>query len=114
MDRRLRTSFDLNAPATYSWRERAGIRRTGHGTTRDVSECGLFVLTGSLPPEGTTIQFEVSFAFRDNSQIQMRAKGKVVRVEARGNTERTHGFAAATKVLWLQNQALNSAAGAKT
>lgn len=114
MDRRLRTRFDLNAPATYSWKERAGVRRTGHGRTRDVSECGLFVLADSLPPEGTTIEFEVSFAFSDNSQIQMQAKGKVVRVEAGGNSGKTHGFAAATKVLWLQNPALNSTAGQET
>lgn len=111
MDRRLRTRFDLTAPVTYSWKERPGVRRTGQGATRDVSERGLFVLSDSCPPVGTAIQFEVLFSFRDDSQIRMKAKGKVVRVQAEGNGDSIHGFAADTRVLWLSNQAVSAAGG---
>ena len=111
MDRRLHARFDLSAPVTYSWGDAESTRQTGHGTTRDVSECGLFVLTDSFPPAGTTIEFEVSFSFRDDSQIQMRATGTVVRIDADGNAKMVHGFAAVTKVLWLFNPALSSAGG---
>lgn len=110
MDRRQHNRFDLSAPVTYSW-EQGSIRSAGRGTTRDVSECGLFVLTESSPPLGAVIEFEVSFSFRDDSQIQMRAKGKVIRVDADGTAKAVHGFAAATKVLWLYNPALSSAGG---
>ena len=102
MDRRIHTRFDLTAPVSYTWTELDGICRTGRGSTRDVSECGLFVLTDSFPPVGTVIQFEVAFSFRDESQIRMKSEGKVVRVDADG--EEAHGFAADTQVLWLQKQ----------
>ncbi|MHB8485876.1 MAG: hypothetical protein ACYDCM_09115, partial [Candidatus Acidiferrales bacterium] len=69
MDRRQHTRFDLSAPVTYFWKEQGSIRRAGRGTTRDVSECGLFVVTDSFPPAGAVIEFEVSFSFRDDSQI---------------------------------------------
>lgn len=108
MDRRLHRRFDLTAPVTYSWKDRPGIRHSGRGTTRDVSECGLFVLTDSLPPVGTVIQFEVSFSFRDDSRVQMRARGTVVRAETNATAEAVHGFAASTKALWMYNTAARS------
>lgn len=100
MDRRQHTRFDLNAPVTYTWKDRKGSLRTGSGTTRDVSECGLFVFTDSLPPAGKIIRFEVTFPFRDDSHIRMRAAGGVMRVENDSNAK-ARGFAAVTKVLWL-------------
>lgn len=108
MDRRLHKRFDLSAPVTYSWKDPTGVRRSGHGTTRDVSESGLFVLTDSLPTVGTAIQFEVSFSFHDDSRVQMRAKGMTVRVDADGSAEAVHGFAASTKILWMYNNAAKS------
>jgi hypothetical protein len=102
MDRRQHKRFDLNAPVTYSWGEPQGIHSAGRGTTRDVSEYGLFVLTDSFPPTGAVIEFEISFPFRDDSQIQMKAKGQVIRVEASG-AETARGFAAVTSVLRLHS-----------
>lgn len=109
MDRRLHKRFDLSAPVTYSWKDQPGIRYSGQGTTRDVSECGLFVLTDSMPPVGAAIQFEVSFSFRDDSRVQMRARGMIVRAETAGNTEKAQGFAASTKAMWMYNAAAKSA-----
>lgn len=109
MDRRLHKRFDLSAPVTYSWKDRSGIRRSAQGTTRDVSECGLFVVTNSPPPLGTAIHFEVSFSFRDDSRVQMRARGMILRAETNGSAETAQGFAASTKALWMYNAAANSA-----
>ena len=111
MDRRQHKRFDLNAPGVYRWEEPEGIQGTGHGTTRDVSECGLFLLTDSVPPVGIDIDLEVSFPFRDDSQIQMKAKGKVVRVETGGEASKGQGFAAVTQVVLLRNPAFSSDAG---
>lgn len=111
LDRRQYTRFDLSAPVTYSWEGRESIHGTGHGTTRDVSERGLFVLTDSFPLVGTVIEFEVSFSFGDDSEIQMRAKGKVIRVEAADNTGLVQGFAAVTRVLWFRNEGFSSGKG---
>ena len=109
MDRRIHTRFDLTAPVTYTWTEQDGICRTERGSTRDVSECGLFVLTDSFPPVGAVIQFEVAFSFRDESQMRMKVEGKVVRIDADGGAKKVRGFAADTQVLWLQKQAPTSA-----
>ncbi len=95
MDRRARKRFDLSAPVTYTWENSQAIPHSGAGVTRDVSEGGVFVLTDSLPPVGTTIQFEVSFSFRDDSQVRMKAQAKVLRVLPTKDKMQS-GFAAMT------------------
>jgi hypothetical protein len=114
MDRRLHKRFDVSAPVTYTWSEQGGKGQTGQGTSRDVSETGLYVVTDSCPPVGSVVNLEVSFTFRDDSRVQLRASGIAVRVEAIGNSERTHGFAASTKVLQLKNTAVSSESGSHT
>jgi len=104
MDRRQHRRFDLSAPVTYAWRKKGEGRRTADGITRDVSEMGLFVVTDSPPPLGSVVRFEVSFVFRDNSQVQMRARGKVLRVETDKKANSDQGFAARTKTLWFSNR----------
>jgi PilZ domain len=96
MDRRQRRRFDVSAPVTYIWANSDATEHSAAGVTRDVSESGVFIIGDSLPPVGATVQFEVSFSFRDDSQIEMRAHGKVLRVEATGSDRMPRGFAAAT------------------
>lgn len=103
MDRRVRLRFDLTAPVKYSWTDLTG-RHHGTGCTRDVSERGIFIVTDTLPPMGATVHFEVSFPFRDESQIQMRAQGRVVRVDSESGTATERGFATLTNLLALDNQ----------
>lgn len=100
MDRRSRKRFDVGALVKYSWKDDQQAQRTGHGTTRDVSECGLFVLSESSPPSGTLVEIEVSFSFRDDSQVRMRATGLTVRVEKDGDNK-VRGFATSTSNLWV-------------
>jgi len=96
MDRRARQRFDLSAPVAYTWKNSHPTPHGGAGVTRDVSESGMFVLGDSLPPVGATVQFEVSFSFRDDSQIRMKAQGTVLRVLA-ADGKMQSGFAAMTK-----------------
>lgn len=105
MDRRQQRRFDLNAPVKFSWGEPESIH--GQGTTRDVSEGGIFVVTDTLPPAGVAVDCEVSFSFDDDSRIQMRTKGTVVRIETETAGGHARGFAAVTQVLWLKNPAFN-------
>jgi hypothetical protein len=106
MDRRSHLRFDLRAPVAYTWKDQEGTRQ-GSGITRDVSENGLFIIARSAPPMGASIRFEVSFLYRDQSQIKMRAKAKIVRVET-ADPKNGLGFAASTKGLWLYNQGPSS------
>lgn len=103
MDRRSHLRFDLRAPVAYTWKDQEGIRQNS-GITRDVSQNGLFIIAHSAPPMGASIRFEVSFSYRDQSQIKMRAKAKIVRVEATIDPKNGLGFAASTEMLWLCNQ----------
>ena len=97
MDRRERRRFDVSAPVTYVWTNSDTTEHSGAGVTRDVSEIGVFIIADTLPPVGAAIRFEVSFSFRDDSQIEMRSRGKVLRVvEATGEGNMRRGFAAAT------------------
>ena len=107
MDRRSHLRFDLRAPVAYTWKDKEGIRQDS-GITRDVSENGLFIIAHSAPPIGAPIRFEVSFVYRDQSQIKMRAKARIVRVETTIDSKNGPGFAASTKVLWLYNQGPSS------
>lgn len=113
MDRRQHRRFDLKAPVTFTWRAKGETRRAD-GVTRDVSETGLFVVTDFPPPSGTVVRVEVSFPLREDSQIQMKAQGKVVRVEAGGYSNTVQGFAAATRISWLHSQAFNPSKGIRT
>lgn len=105
MDRRSRKRFDVGATVKYSWKDDQQAQRTGQGTTRDVSECGLFILTDSGPRLGTLVDLEVSFSFPDDSRVQMRATGITVRVDMDGNSKKVRGFAASTSNLWVHNSA---------
>lgn len=96
MDRRERRRFDVSAPVAYVWTNSDSMQHSATGVTRDVSESGVFIVADTLPPVGAVVQFEVSFSFRDDSHIQMRAHGKVLRVEATAGDKTQSGFAAAT------------------
>jgi PilZ domain len=102
MDRRSHLRFDLRAPVAYTWKDEEGIHQDS-GITRDVSQSGLFIIARSAPPMGASIRFEVSFLYRDQSQIKMRARGRILRVESNDEATPEPGFATATNMLGLDN-----------
>jgi hypothetical protein len=102
MDRRLRTRFDLQGRVKYTWTDLAGTQ-AGAGFTRDMSQNGMLIVASVAPPAGTIVRFEVLFPFGDNSQIQMRAQGCVLRVEADRESEIENRFAITIDMLRLDN-----------
>jgi len=96
MDRRERRRFDVSAAVTYTWTDSDATQHRATGVTRDVSESGVFIVADTVPPVGAALHFEVSLSFRDESQIEMRAQGKVLRVEAAREGRTQRGFAVAT------------------
>jgi len=110
MDRRNHERFELEASAEFSWRDAGGVRWRGRGTTRDLSEAGLFVVTSDAPPSGTPVRLEVHASSKSGPGLLVQTKGKVVRVEPAGQAvvvhqtpAAAHGFAVATNTLVLRS-----------
>jgi PilZ domain len=58
----------------------------GTGVTRDLSPCGIFFETDCVFALGQTIQFALVFEHIDPGQpVLLRCRGRVVRVERRGD-----------------------------
>jgi hypothetical protein len=106
MDRRLHERFDLQATAHFSWKDAGGLRWSAHGTTRDISERGLFVVTPDVPPSGTAVRLEVRACSGRGAGLLVQTKGQVVRVEVNeqpASEAGRVGFAVATRSLILRN-----------
>ena len=72
-----------------------GVLRRGRGLTRDISTKGMFIYSLINPPAKADLLVDVSF--RDVNSIptnlQMRAKGLVIRVEPATEPGSQQGFA---------------------
>jgi len=99
MDRRRSNRFDLRTPVSFLWKGLDGIRHRGEGLVRDISELGIFVFADGPPPAGSTVQFEVCFPSTSVKRAEIRARGRVVRVETVDESRAQFGFAAATQTL---------------
>jgi hypothetical protein len=103
-DRRKNNRYVLGALVAFQWRDSQGDRRQGAGFMRDVSISGLFVMTPTLPPVGTTIRLEMCLeSSPTNSAITIHAKGQVCRVVPNDESGAQRGFAASTKRLKMHN-----------
>jgi hypothetical protein len=104
MDRRRHIRFALRGFVSLSWQERDDLRLEGNGFTRDISEHGVFVLTGARLPLGEAIQLEIVFCSPGtNSVVRMSAEGRVLRVEPGPRSEDMGGCAAAITSLVFRN-----------
>jgi hypothetical protein len=63
----------------------------GTGTTRDIGVIGMFVFSEDCPPHNARLTCEVT-ALRSRSVLQIKASGRVVRVEG-GQSGTKRGFA---------------------
>jgi hypothetical protein len=108
MDRRRRHRYDLRTQVRFSWEDLEGIYHREESLTRDISEVGIFVVTNSFPPVGTTVQFEVSFHSATAQGVRIQAQGRVVRVENVDRSRAHDGFAAATETIEVFNQELEA------
>jgi hypothetical protein len=96
MDRREAPRFDLSVPVNFMWTIPGVGARSGTGTTRNASLEGLFVVTDTRPVAGSFIRLRVMLRSSFGSDLVLRARGTVVRVESAGNSTPLAGFAATT------------------
>jgi hypothetical protein len=104
MDRREALRFNLNVPVHFIWKNNNASEEVGLGETRDISFRGLFVRCDACPPVGNTIQAKVMLPSPGGSDLVMRIRATVLRVESTDSDEYTAGFAAVTKKYALERR----------
>ena len=104
MERREHTRYGVRAPVDFEWVD-GGVTRRGHGLTRDISTKGMFVYSDIEPPAKADLRVEVSFRNVTSltTNLQMRAKGLVIRVEPATNAASPKGFAILNRSYELRN-----------
>jgi PilZ domain len=82
-----------------------GVLRRGHGFTRDISPKGMFIYSDIKPPEKADLRVEVSFRDLTSTptNMQMSAKGLVIRLEPATNSGSQQGFAILNRSLELHD-----------
>jgi len=94
LERREHTRYGVRALVDFEWVD-DGVTKRGKGLTRDISTKGMFIYSDIRPPAKADLLVDVSF--REVSSIttnlQMRAKGLVIRVEPAMDPESQQGFA---------------------
>ncbi len=86
MDLRQSKRYRLRASVIFSWEPFDGDTIKSEGYTRDISSCGVFVLTSDRLLSGTAVKLEVSLpAPRETSSgASLLSQGRVVRSEETG------------------------------
>jgi hypothetical protein len=97
LEQRSGVRYRLCFPVLFKWYDQQGAGQQGSGFTRDISACGFFCFSPTVPPEGTSIEFEILLSpFQaSNRALQVRATGRVTRLERTGKDV---GFAAVTNL----------------
>jgi PilZ domain len=99
--------YDLGALVSFFWKGLQGKHFRGAGFMRDVSVRGVFVLTPTPPPIGSTIHLEICFeSSLTDSPLAILAKGQVCRVEPDNQNGERCGFAASTKRFKLKGHGI--------
>ena len=83
-----------NTAVRFLWHESDGTLRTGVGTTRDISQHGVFVLANDVPSPGAAIQMIVDVPSVPGATEAGRLMGRGVAVRVEQDGERPQGFAA--------------------
>jgi hypothetical protein len=88
VERRKSVRFQLPVPVVLKWNDERGVAEHGGGFSRDISSQGIFVHCSTFPPEGAEVTIEVALPpLQAGFQgLQLRACGRVVRVESIGET----------------------------
>lgn len=98
MDRREDPRFNLNVPVRFMWKNAGADEQSGMGRTRDISFRGVFVVADACPPAGSAIRMKVLLpSSAGGSDLVMRTRATVLRVESTDDSGSGSGFAAVTK-----------------
>jgi hypothetical protein len=105
-DRRQQTRYGVRALVNFEWMDE-DVPRQGQGITRDISPKGMFIYSEAKPPAKADVRVDVSFQdFPFTAKdIQMSAKGVVIRVESTTGPGSMDGFAILNRSYDLQEWA---------
>ena len=104
MDRREALRFNLNVPVQFFWKNHLATEEVGLGETRDISFRGLFVSCDKCPSAGNAIQAKVMLPSPGGSDLVLRIRANVLRVETTDSDEYPAGFAAVIKKYALERR----------
>ncbi len=93
-ERREQARYGVKALVNFEWMDE-GVLRKGQGVTRDISPKGMFIYSDAKPPVKGDLRLDVSFqdiVFMPRD-LQMRARGLVIRVEPASGPGSFEGFA---------------------
>jgi len=78
--------YPLRVPVTFCWEDEGGILQEAQGTTLDISDRGLFVISDLLPQVGTHLEVDVYLPSvrGEPKSVRLRGEGKVVRATKKG------------------------------
>ena len=105
-DRRQQTRYGVRALVNFEWMDE-DIPRRGQGVTRDISPNTMFIYTNPKPPAKADVRVDVSFQdFPSTAKdLQMSARGVVIRVEPTTGPGSMEGFAILNRSYDLQEGA---------
>jgi hypothetical protein len=77
------TRYRMAASVEFWWPTQKGTIRASRGVTRDMSNCGVMILSDHCPPVGAAIQLKVSLPSRQGRDhgMELEGDGVVVRVQ---------------------------------
>ena len=106
LERREQTRYGVRALVNFEWMD-ADVPRRGQGITRDISPKGMFIYSEAKPPAKADVRVDVSFQdFPSTAKdLQMSARGVVIRVEPTTGPGSMEGFAILNRSYDLQEGA---------
>ena len=104
MERREHTRYSVRALVDFEWMDE-GVLRRGQGLTRDINAKGMFIYSDIKPPAKADLRVEVTFQNFASipTNLQMRAEGLVIRLEAATEPGSQQGFAILNRSYELHN-----------
>lgn len=86
MELRQNKRYRLDAFVSFSWEGTDGAVGQSDGHTRDISACGVFVVTRQLVPVGSLVRMELTLPpLQENGYgVRLRTQGHVLRTEFEG------------------------------
>jgi hypothetical protein len=105
----------LRFPASFSWKDEAGISLEYEGRTRNISEKGAFVEAANLPPIGSSVElyFSVPSISCAEGKMHVQFTGETLRVEWPEQGEHSGGFAITSHEIVWHNEGGNNLGGAE-
>ena len=92
-ERRELIRYGVQALVNFEWMDEEVLRR-GQGVTRDISPKGMFIYSEAKPPAKSDLRVDISFHDDTTAKdVQMKARGLVIRVEPSTGPGSFEGFA---------------------